>query len=310
MEKIAAVVVTYNRCELLMECIDRLTGQQGASCDILIVDNASTDGTMQAVSKVQSSRIQYRNTGANLGGAGGFQYGIRWAVQAGYEGIWLMDDDTFPDRDALSKLLEAHEILRGEYGFLSSAVLWKDGSGCKMNAPMIHRYYHEDMALLKDGLIRIDQATFVSMLLPAEVVRRAGLPIGEFFIWGDDVEYSRRISVRMKRPAYLVGNSRVTHMMSQNSGSDIARDSIERIPRYRNCFRNENYLYRQEGVRGIGFYLCKCLANMKNIILHARDHKWKRLFALVGGALAGIGFRPRVEFVADHAEDGVGEEKR
>ena len=79
--KTAAVVVTYNRKDLLEKCIDRLRQQKNAACDIIIVDNASTDGTADMI-KCQYSvpEVIYMNTGANLGGAGGFQYGVKQAV--------------------------------------------------------------------------------------------------------------------------------------------------------------------------------------------------------------------------------------
>lgn len=301
MQKIAAVVVTYNRKAMLLECIAHLATQTVA-CDILVVDNASTDGTGDAVRALNVPGLQYRNTGANIGGAGGFNFGMRWAVECGYDGVWVMDDDAFPAADALEQLLKADEMLSGEYGFLSGAVLWRDGSGCKMNVPNVARGYGEDMALVKDGLIRVDQATFVSMLVPAQVVRSAGLPIKEFFIWGDDVEFSRRIAVRMGMPCYLVGRSVTTHMMGVNAGSDIATDVPERIERYRLAFRNENYLYRQEGWRGRVYYVRRLLANIKNILLKSKNCRWTRVCALVCGAAAGCVFKPQVEFVPEGKE--------
>ena len=99
---IAAVVVTYNRLELLRQCVEALRTQT-SSCDILIVDNASTDGTDQWLASQPD--LHYRNTGSNLGGAGGFNFGMRWAVEAGYDYVWVMDDDTLPQPDALEKLL-------------------------------------------------------------------------------------------------------------------------------------------------------------------------------------------------------------
>lgn len=111
---IAAIVVTYNRLELLQQCVKALRAQT-AACDILIVDNASTDGTAQWLAS--KPELNYRNTGSNLGGAGGFNFGMRWAVEAGYEYVWVMDDDTLPKPDALQKLLEADSVLEGNYGW-------------------------------------------------------------------------------------------------------------------------------------------------------------------------------------------------
>lgn len=301
MNNIAAVVVTYNRCSMLSGCIDRLLNQRDSVCDILIVDNASTDNTAEMIESIlqkQSNRVFYRNTGKNLGGAGGFNFGIRWAVESGYERIWLMDDDTYPEPDALSGLLRADQLLEGSYAFLSSAVLWTDGSGCVMNRPGIYSKYEAELNRLADGLLRIEQATFVSMFLNVNAVVRGGLPISDFFIWGDDIEYSRRLCVRLGMPSYLVGHSRVIHMMKENTGSNLYMDIPERISRYQLAFRNESYLYRKEGVRGFIFYLIRCAANFKNIIFRAKSHRLRRMSALLVGMAKGLVFNPQVEYVS------------
>jgi glycosyltransferase involved in cell wall biosynthesis len=129
----AAVVVTYNRLTLLNKCIEKLRGQT-VPCDILVVDNASTDGTTPWLrEQEEAGLLRTRNTGGNLGGAGGFNKGMRWAVEDGYKYLWLMDDDCLPEQDALEKLLEADSLLNGSYGWLSSVALWTDGNVCSMN---------------------------------------------------------------------------------------------------------------------------------------------------------------------------------
>ena len=77
MNKVIAVVVTYNRINLLRQCIEHLQ-KQSMSCDILIVDNASTDGTDSFMQQLENEHIFYYNTGRNLGGAGGFYTGMKY----------------------------------------------------------------------------------------------------------------------------------------------------------------------------------------------------------------------------------------
>lgn len=298
MERIAAIVVTYNRKELLMDCVAHLLKQQEVRCDVLIVDNASTDGTQQAVEQLEDPRIHYQNTGKNLGGAGGFNFGMRWAVEEGYDYLWIMDDDTLPAEDALMQLWTAHETLNGEYGFLSSTVLWKDGKECRMNRQKVKKSFYEHVELLQYGIIQIEQATFVSLFFQTKTVEQAGLPIKEFFIWGDDIEYTRRLSVRRALPCYLVGKSIVTHMMQNNTGSSIAVDVPQRIDRYRYAFRNENYTYRKEGVKGVVYYLAKCGLNSVRILAKAKDHRCKRLWVLWSSVMKGFFFHPAVEYAA------------
>ena len=125
MNNIVAIIVTFNRKELLGEAIEALCSQTIQSFDIMVVDNASTDGTKEYISSyVNNGTIQYFNTGKNIGGAGGFHFGMKKALMENYDYIWLMDDDTIPDKDCLENLMKAKEILHNQFSFLSSYVYW------------------------------------------------------------------------------------------------------------------------------------------------------------------------------------------
>lgn len=296
--RVVAVVVTYNRLELLKKCVASLQ-EQTAPCDVLIVDNASTDETSQWL-KLQTS-IAFRNTGSNLGGAGGFNYGMRWAVEAGYDYVWVMDDDTLPKTNALERLLDADEILKGNYGWLSSVALWTDGSECRMNRQKLKKNNCEYGSLLKDGLVQAEQATFVSLFLPAEKICRFGLPIKEFFLWGDDIEYTRRIAVRGNMMGYVVRSSQVVHATRNNMGSNVARDSIERVERYFYSFRNEVYLYRQEGFKGRMHCAVKRCQDFFRIVCYGKP-KGIRFRVLFCGIRAGWSFSPEVEYLEKYTK--------
>ena len=299
-EKILAVVVTYNRLELLKETIEALLTQD-VYCDILIVNNNSTDGTKDYIESFYGaeSRVILYNLPENVGGAGGFNHGMRWGVENAYDYIWIMDDDCIVHKDTLFQLLEADKLLGGpeNYGFLSSAVLWTDGHECVMNRTKTAKNFYLHLELVQHGIISITQATFVSMFLPASTIIRYGLPIKEYFIWGDDIEFSQRISLRGKNESFLVGKSIVTHKMKSNVGSDISKDEIDRIDRYRLAFRNESYTYRKRGFLGIILYCARCARGFKDILFHAKSHRAKRFGALFKGFFQGLVFFPKVEYV-------------
>ena len=233
--------------------------------------------------------------GENLGGAGGFNFGMRWAVEVGYAFVWVMDDDCFPEPVALEKLLDADRLLQGEYGWLSSVALWTDGRECRMNRPKIKKNFYDRIELLRDGILLAEQATFVSLFLKAETIHAVGLPVKEFFIWGDDIEYTRRITIREKMPCYVVGQSRVIHAMKNNSGSNLAVDSVERLGRYKLAFRNEAYIYRREGAKGIAYYIAKRGRDFLWVLTRAKDHRLKRLGVLLCGVGKGLAFYPKQE---------------
>lgn len=288
---IAAIVVTHNRKDCLLRCITALRGQTGAQADIVVVDNASTDGTAQAVATLVANKdITYLNTGANLGGAGGFNLGMRKAVEAGYAFLWVMDDDCIPDSDALAALLAAHRELAGNYGFLSSIAYWRDGTPCRMNVQKTGL-----MAKLTDyesPLSPVMMATFVSAFFPAARVREVGLPIRDFFIWSDDLEYTRRLS--RKHPCYAVTGSRVLHAMHSNDRVDISTDSSERVDRYRYLYRNEVYVYRREGLQGWLYVFTRTAVHILRVLMHS-PQKWEKIRIILSSFFAGFRFHPPVE---------------
>ena len=98
--QILAVVVTHNRRMLLSRCLDNLLAQKRQSDQILVVNNASSDGTVEMLEKRDIPFI----TQENLGSAGGWHRGIQHALDNGFDAVWLMDDDGFPDASALGLL--------------------------------------------------------------------------------------------------------------------------------------------------------------------------------------------------------------
>ena len=286
----AAVVVTHNRIDLLRQCVAQLENQTRA-CDILIVDNASTDGTAQWLASQPD--LHCRNTGANLGGAGGFNLGMRWAVEAGYDYVWVMDDDCLPRPDALEKLLEADRILEGSYGWLSSVALWTDGNRCRMN--LQRKTPYREIEESDQTLVPSVMASFVSLFMKRSTVAAFGLPISEFVIWSDDWEYTRRIS--MKTKCYTIQDSQVIHAMKSNGVVNIATDTLDRLPRYRYFYRNDVYLYRREGLRGWVWLVAKDIWHFFQVVILSESQKRKRLNTILNGFWDGLSFQPDIETI-------------
>lgn len=294
-KKTVAVVVTYNRKELLLCAVSALLSLEEGPLSVLIADNASTDGTQEAVLpllRANPGRLFYENTGKNLGGAGGFAYGIRRAVEMGAYYIWIMDDDCIVKKGALGALLSCAEEKGDAFGFLSSAVYWKDGTPAHMNVQR-KNLFREVGDLSAETKVKL--ASFVSLFLTAERVEQAGLPYAEFFIWGDDWEYTARLSALA--PSFLVGKSRVEHRSASNLGVDIAGDSPERLSRYFYAYRNEGYFYRTQGLVGrLAFFLKKQYHRLK-ILRAGGPAKKERLRILAEGAKAAKTFAPTRCFV-------------
>lgn len=279
--EITAVVVTYNRLSLLKENIEALRAQKGATCKILVVDNHSTDGTKEYLQGGQCADVEVLSLEENLGGAGGFYYGMKKAYEDGADAIWIMDDDTIPNEDALLKLVQADEALHHDYGFLASDVRWVDGSHCVMNGVHIIENNMETYD-------KIDTATFVSLLVPKETVKAVGLPIKEYFIWGDDKEYTLRVSDY--KPCYFVSDSRVVHKMKTNCGSNICTDEVERIGRYFYAYRNDYATAKKRGIKDVLVYNAGFWLNYLRVLLYAKDGKRERLDIMKRGRREGKNF--------------------
>jgi len=292
--RVLAVVVTYNRLELLKRCIAALEAQT-VGCDILLVDNASTDGTEAFAKGKEGPGFFYARMEENLGGAGGFHYGIKRGTEMGYEQLWIMDDDCIPTATALEGLLRADKELEGQYGWLSSLCRWTDGSLCTMNIQMKTPY--RVIRDFSERLIPARMASFVSLFIKTEVVEEQGLPIAEFVIWTDDWEYTRRIS--REYPCYVVTESVVVHAMKNQGVVNIATDSMDRMGRYRNYYRNDVVLYRREGIRGWLWLIAKdCWHAIRSI---AAGHPG-RIRIIFEGFRNGLKFHPEAEKVRKNEE--------
>ena len=290
MNDVAAIVVTYNRKVILQQCLDKLQNQT-IPLDIIVVDNASTDGT-EELFKTHATNIFYYNTGSNLGGAGGFNFGVRKGVEAGYRYLWLMDDDTFPTPTALKNLLSADEQFSGNYGFLSSKVNWKDtGKTCRMNWQKVTKWRYVKNF---DRLQRIQYASFVSCFIRAEIVKSVGLPYKEFFVWADDWEYTRRISKTYE--SYYIPFSIVEHWSNSNVGADIIKADLNRLDRFKYMYRNDVCLYRLDGVEGAFYLFVRTILHLTRIIFKATD-KQKKVVLMFRALRVGLKFYPEVEYI-------------
>src|SRR3954471_9716899 len=135
-ERVCAIVVTYNRAELLRECLTALERQSRPVDRILVIDNDSGDGTPDVVRSGHPS-AELVELGENRGGAGGFHEGTRRAYEDGFDWLWLMDDDTIPTETALEELLAAPAALEGlpRPLVLASRVILPDGTLHPFNRP-------------------------------------------------------------------------------------------------------------------------------------------------------------------------------
>lgn len=139
-DKVAAVVVTYNRVDKLGRVLDSILAQSRSIDLLIVVDNASTDSTSKLLNVYQDDpRLEILRLETNTGGAGGFAAGMERAYERGADWVWIMDDDCYTEKTALESLLAGHSASEDELGrpvpYSCSLVRYTDGSICEMNNP-------------------------------------------------------------------------------------------------------------------------------------------------------------------------------
>lgn len=194
MSKITAVVVTYNRRALLIRCIEYLRKQTIRLDNIIVVNNGSTDGTAEWLdSQTDLEKIHQEN----VGGSGGFYRGIQHAYEKGYDWIWCMDDDVYPEADCLERLLEQDNEavgilcpLRKQEGKVFITEIKR------FNLTNPFKSLHYDVLRSEDvknnAAISIEGMAFEGPLIKRVVVEKIGLPNKDLFLLYDDSDYSYR----------------------------------------------------------------------------------------------------------------------
>ncbi|MGF4042722.1 glycosyltransferase [Paenarthrobacter nitroguajacolicus] len=241
---VVAVVVTYNRRELLQTTLEGIVAGTRVPDAVVIVDNASTDGTAEFLQQYQSPvTIDVVSLNTNVGGAGGFVVGMERAVlDHGADHVWIMDDDTEPQANALREALDVSESYQQETGeapaFIASRVVWTDGRDHPMNRMRPRMGASEDQRSVaaRLGATQIRSASFVSVLIRAGEIKQHGLPIADYFIWNDDLEYTARIS---RRGTALTTNASVANHHTKVFG-DAGADPG---PRFYYEVRNKLWVY-------------------------------------------------------------------
>ncbi|SIS86354.1 Glycosyltransferase, GT2 family [Chryseobacterium ureilyticum] len=186
---VCAVVVTYNRLEFLKEGIQGILDQTTPPDKIIIVNNGSTDGTDAYLKTLHQPQIEIV-TQENLGGAGGFHTGIKKAYEAGYEWIWVMDDDVEPFKDCLENLLKYKELSQCIHPLRifsdnNEVFKWEHYFDYRICMPVLHH----NISLENKDFCYVNTACFEGMLIHRDLVEKIGFPNKEYFIAGDDTEY-------------------------------------------------------------------------------------------------------------------------
>jgi len=296
--EVCAVVLTYNRKDMLERCLAALAAQTRRCDRIIVVDNASIDGTAAMLGDRWQHLVDIYSLRSNVGAAGGFNIGMRLAYGLGADFIWSMDDDVICEPDALEQLLLAHDLLdRRQIAPPYLVSVPRSTTGQLTEVPHIDQRrnvlgFPNWPELLDHGLAPTLGATFASILLPRETLRVHGLPIASMFIFGEDREFTVRVTRRT--PGYLVGASRVLHARKlEGVLSTLNETSAVRLGYHYYLHRNTtSTVLRYDDWPRIGLHLWRQTAMLLKLLARGQ---LRRAWILAAGTAVGVFYRPRPE---------------
>ena len=226
-KKIAAVICNYNKSKYVTDCIQSVLESKFRDFDIIVVDNASTDDSVARIREKYGSKVQLFVNKENLGGSGGVNTGIQYAVGKGYEYVWCLDNDVLVDENAIGELYAFMEGHPGT-GMCGSKVyhmedpdyvqqfgidiVWEEYC-CEA------KYYNR----LEDGsmpeVVYSDAVAACSVLVRTSVIREIGALPEENFLYWDDTEWGLCCN-RAGYKVASVGRSKVLHSMGAKKESE------------------------------------------------------------------------------------------
>ncbi len=190
--KITAVVVTFNRKDMVLKCIQGVLNQTRKVDRILIIDNNSTDGTINVLQEAfnDNNTVTIVHLEENTGCTGGFYEGVRRAYEDGTEWIWLLDDDISPITTCLETMLKYEHISK----CIHPNKVYSDGKEFLWESvfdPATGAATFMNNISFKNGkdFTFVNIGCFEGMLIHRDIVENIGYPDKRFFIVSDDTTY-------------------------------------------------------------------------------------------------------------------------
>lgn len=284
--KVTAVIVTYNRREKLEKALAIYLASKIAA--LVVVDNASTDGTGAYLRTLADPRLHVVSLPENGGGAGGFHEGMKYVHETVRDYDWLVaqDDDAYPDAGTLDKFIASPGPQDADA--IIAAVYYPDGGICEMNRPgfLPFKTWRQTLATLRRGnagfhidsghylekrRCPVDFASFVGLFIHKRVVEKMGFPDKDWFIYGDDLDYTTGLTGAGFRMVFDPGITFYHDCRSLNAGS-VNQKTYSSLWRTYFMYRNGLIIYKR--LAGALFFPV-LLYKLASWLLAARVHQDK-----------------------------------
>lgn len=281
---IVVVLVTYNRIHDLKKCLACYSEQTILPDSIIVVNNASSDGTKDYLDKWNEKKEPFNkiviHSTDNLGGAGGFALGIKEAILLKCDYIFIADDDAFPEKNMFELLIQKIKDDKSSFhnnnpvAYCTSVI--NNGKIDTMHRRKLFRKFGfiiKDVPIgvieYKKDCFELDYLTFVGALIDRKVIEKIGLPCSEYFIREDDSEFSLRLGTCGK--IICVPESKMYHNTGTASKLWLdyytIRNNLHNVNKY---FGKPYYLYSKTI-----WYIKRCSFLAK--ILKGRSDKYREM---------------------------------
>jgi len=252
-DSVAVVIVTYNRADVLVGCLDGLAALTTPPDAVFVVDNASADHTPEVLGARTDLPLRVIRSEKNLGGAGGFHLGVGEAYEAGFERIWLMDDDVVAAPECLRVLLDhpgsALMVVRED---MTGRLVEKSALQFDLSNPLairpkratVDQRWHSRDEMPAE--VVLENVAFEGFMVHRRVIDAIGLPDPAYFIFYDDCDFA----IRARRAGFTILGLRDAVMVRQlDFDQQHALDTWKGFYMYRNLFAvhfryGENILVR------------------------------------------------------------------
>ena len=282
-ETVAAVVITFQRRDMLRQTLEGLAAQERPVDEIVVIDNATTDGTAAMLAE-EFPHVTHLRMDDNIGPAGALQVGFDYAHAKGHRWAWTHSDDVLPKPEALKTLLATAEQLGDD----------RLGLLCCWFEPVSTHYFHNG-ALWRHRVVQqqwppvgsppypTDVMTFKGALISMDMVTEIGVPVGDYFLMMEEYEYCLR-AIRAGFRHYALPVELLVPLEAEPPG---------RYPPWRGYYQVRNHLAMALERRSPGELLWFAIVQGKYLAgaVRGRDRVGERLrLRLLGGwhALRGV----------------------
>lgn len=227
MKEIGIIICNYNKEDYIINCIRSVLTSSVQFFDVYVVDNASTDHSVEKIRNIFGNQVRLIVNTENKGGSGGFNTGIREALKQDYKYLLLFDNDIIIDHYAIEELYQFMEN-HSEVGMSGSKVYYMDypdriwGYGGRLN---FDKYIQEDnYKNYTDSneipeVLYCDYVAACSLIARTETIKEVGLMPEDNFIYWDDMEWGYRFNQAGYKVA-VWGNSKVWHKAGGRSAGN------------------------------------------------------------------------------------------